>query len=434
MKPPARLTFTPEYKASITDDFIDCYLRGYRNVHLGQRFFGGSTYTAEHFIRKLKRRELLEKGPRPDPAEDTPHPYETVEEHPKFVSLRETQGMPNVGIVRQSHGLYKRLVQEQDRTGVILESIRAMPPLPPMSIPSPQTARGEVERVIKAQVSDTHPGQLVTAPDSAGIEWYDRETFHRRGDALLRHYSQKAMMFKNTFPVNTWEFDFLGDNLEGEGIYPLQGLFTDMCTMDQMIEARDLYARLIQWAAMTFPKVRCRFVRGNHGRSGERGKNHYRTNWDDVLALLLQTLFRDQENVEFIVSASTEMVYYVPELGPQINFINVHGEKTNRRGLRNLRDQYAGFFNLPLNYVLAGHFHNPQTEDIAHGAVSVNGSFVGTNPYGKDDLRVANAPKQLLYVFHPHVGLESRHDLYLDNMNLPRLEAQANGVFTPLYA
>jgi hypothetical protein len=421
--------FSPEYKESIKEEFIELYNKGWFDQHLGKRFFGGNTKIASHYVRSLKRNEELEKGERPR-SEDVPDVSE-IDYCPEFLTL----GMPAYDLYAQLNTFRRAASRANDRTDAICEAIaERMVPREPIPVPQIIKHYGKEELVLKLQYTDAQVGQIVTDSDSGGLETYNESVFSRRVDTLVQSIAQTVEMLRERYKVRLLEIDANGDHTEGEDIFPSQGAHTEVPRMDQVEIFERETQKLIGYAVSDFERVTTRWTWGNHGRQGKRGANHFRTNYDVVTARYTSAYWRNQKNLQVLVSKTADMLYYIPELGEQFNFLNVHGDNLRRGWLQNARARYAQYYNRPVNFLLTGHWHTLTTEFGSHGATIINGSFVGGNAFSKDVMQSANAPMQVLLGFSPRTGLELVKPIYLDEHYQPRVEADSQGVFTPLAA
>lgn len=426
---PLSATTTPEYKEKIKKDFIDDFWKGLTNRQLGDKYFGGVTYPAKWFIDCLRRSDDLPKGMRPTPGSTDSVDTRAVFERANAESAAEGA----MGSVFKEMNLHKRrAVNEKDKTNALVQLIREeLVPREAIPVPEVKVIGTQQQRVFKLLLSDLHAGQLITRSDSSGMEEYNINVFHARIDRLIREFDWRLKMTRSTCSVNVVDVSLLGDNAEGENIYPAQGHYSDLPTSQQLRHLRIGLGKLFLYLSSEFPTVRIRFVDGNHARVGQKGHNHKKTNWDHFLAELLRAEYSNQPNLEFYISDSAEMLYEIPEL-PGIHWLDLHGEHCQRISLKRAKSDYATLFNVPIHYMVTGHYHCSMKDDTPYGGVLVNGSFPGTNNHSKDHLRTGGIAKQVLAVMNPETGLETLHDLILQDKPRQSPKMDQKGVFTPL--
>jgi hypothetical protein len=412
--------------------FIQGFFRGMTNQELGDAYCGGgqgAKFRAKRYVDKLRRQGVLPLNYRPKPQRIEPEGKAFIPEH--------EEGFEEVSfatqLVGQKTAFQRKFHLEKNRTQILLEYLKdRLTPLEPIPVPEIKLSQGRPERVFSLSLSDLHVGQLVTLEDSAGIEEYNIEVFHKRMDVLINKLAAIAERTRLWANLNTIEFNLLGDNIEGELIFPSQSFYTEAAFLDQIKHCRQGLGKLFRYATSAFNKVRVRCVQGNHGRPGSKGFNHHRTNFDTLLYEFLAVMFEDQPNLEFYISKTQDMFYVIPEI-PDFNILLIHGNGLSKNKLDTVKHQYAALYNKPVNYIFTGHFHTVITEEIANGGIGINGSWVGGNNYSISTLRAANLPKQALYVFDPEIGLDTQHNIYLDNARAARVELSSELIYTPSY-
>ena len=195
--------------------------------------------------------------------------------------------------------LERQLEREKDRTAIIVgaleQAVSALPPLVPL--PSVfRTDKKEDPHAGMLDISDVHLGEYVDPIITGGLSQYSFEVFKKRGERFRKGVLRIAEIHRKVYPVDTLYINFLGDIVTGEAIFPGQAFQIDLPLLTQIFEGAYWFANLLRDFARTFSDIQIRCVAGNHGRGGEKGKSHPRTNWDVAFYRLLQILLAEDND------------------------------------------------------------------------------------------------------------------------------------------
>ncbi|MBU2060059.1 MAG: hypothetical protein KKB38_20305, partial [Gammaproteobacteria bacterium] len=273
-----------------------------------------------------------------------------------------------------------------------------------------------------------------------GLGRYDFELCKERMDVLREAVfsicdSQQA----GGIPLPKLVINLLGDIVTNEDIYLGQGRDIDRILVDQIVQlASELSQRVLYPLCQYFPKVECNAVWGNHGRIGQKGHYHQRTNADYLLYHFIRQTMAHIENFTMRISLSSFMGYVLPE-DPERPHLIAHGDKIKRYmsipwyGMERWEMRMVGLTQVPWAFTHLGHHHQKANIDGPHGERLMNGSWVGASDYSVEQLQVGGQPKQNLIGLHPEYGLTWQYPIYLSKER-PRLELdKETGLYTPIW-
>lgn len=247
-------------------------------------------------------------------------------------------------------------------------------------------------------ISDSQIGQLVRSQETWGLNAYSLDVFRERLRRLVARTISILAMQRRAHPIDELCVLFLGDIVEGEGIYPGQANHLDADLAQQAIIAADDFAWALATLAQHAPQVRVYAVAGNHGRIGRKGDAA--GNIDLLCYQIIQRLTAGSgvDNVWYAEPDRSAICFQRPE--GQIHVI-AHGD--NVRGYNSIPfygiDRVArGTANLARTHIDAfwlGHHHAAVAIPGPTDRI-VNGSFVGTNAFSMHQLAAGDIPRQWL--------------------------------------
>ena len=121
----------------------------------------------------------------------------------------------------------------------------------------------------------------------------------------------------------------LGDIVEGELIFPGQAHLIDSSLYRQVtVDGPRMMHSFLSILLENFQEVDVYWVIGNHGALGGRSRRDYNpeTNADRMLGKILQTMFKDEKRINFIIPEGVDNHWYtVANLGEKAKFFCFHG-------------------------------------------------------------------------------------------------------------
>lgn len=271
--------------------------------------------------------------------------------------------------------------------------------------------------------SDWHWGEVVFKNQVNGVNEFNSKVAHARARNLVK---RTIDLCKNHMVGTDYPFFVLnlgGDMISGS-LHPELAESDDQTPIESLL---DLYGVLI-WAIGTladeFGRLFIPCVSGNHGRTTFKPqfKNKNKTNYDWLLACLLEKHFASDDRVQFHVPEGADAFYTVGKH----RFMLTHGDMLGSAGgdgiigalgpilrgdfkSRNASSQIG----LPYDTLIIGHYH--QYIPLGQKLI-VNGTIKGFDEYAKLKLRAApERPSQALWFVHKDHGITCHWPVYCDD-------------------
>lgn len=320
--------------------------------------------------------------------------------------------------------VYRSLLGEKARTEQIISAIeRTITRLPNATIPilkAPTTSNTPQTALL--MFSDLHIGSVVKAAETGGMGEYNYNIFAQRLDGLRDTVRSIANHHRQSHPVHNLVVAALGDNVEGETIFPSQRLGIDMDVLAQSFKAVEDIASFLVSLLDTFETIEFCGVVGNHGRIGRKGDTKTYVNWDHVIYRALALKFEGTEHAERITFEIPES-FWIDKVIEGHSFMFRHGDGIKSwagipwYGINRSVSRWialANARNRRFEYMCMGHFHQKAEIEIPAGEVFVNGSFVGASEFSVEVMEQISAASQLLMMVHPKYGVAARYPVLLD--------------------
>jgi predicted phosphodiesterase len=262
------------------------------------------------------------------------------------------------------------------------------PVKPQMSAP-----KGKFDETEVLVLSDLHFGKRVVLE---GEVVFDKDIAAERFKAIMasmRHLNASYVLPNHS--INELVILLLGDIVDGETIYAGQVYNSDMPLIDQLTFAVQLIKKeLIDPASQMFGSVRVVAVAGNHGEiRNDRGEHmmHPKTNFDSILAIMLQMGCQNLKNVSFEIATTTLHTTMIRNW----KFLLAH--KLPSASQSGFRKTYGGMFErFRYDVSVHGHWHTPELTFYNTKPIIQNGSLPGVDDYSIQ-LAFNTVPAQLLF-------------------------------------
>lgn len=279
--------------------------------------------------------------------------------------------------------------------------------------------------------SDAQVGSRVDPQFTSGLGKYDWKTYVSR----LERLTQKIFMFHEqdhkALGLKRLISPQLGDQVEGELIFPGQSYTLELPLVDQVFQSVEVEVNRF-WLPLSeiFDNIELFCVIGNHGRQGRKGDGSERTNWDYVYyRCLKQILETSTTHVKVHVSESPIMLV---EHGKYL-FCYKHGDDVQSwmgvpyYGLDRSVNKTSRMFNRVMDYTCVGHFHQPGN---LSDTIFINGTMVGGSSLSINKMACSGRPSQEMFYFDNNHGINRKSTIYLAD----RIEmiADNNGILTPI--
>jgi hypothetical protein len=266
--------------------------------------------------------------------------------------------------------------------------------------------------------SDWHGGERVSSAETNGLNEYNLSVMRTRVRRLVERTIRLADKHNGNYPGIV--VNLLGDFISG-GLHPELAKTDEVEAMRAVWECRDL----IVWG---FDKLVDRFgfiyapcAAGNHGRATLKPefKRYIYKNYDWMLYTILQKHYEKDKRIQFDIRPSNEVFYRVYNK----KFLAMHGDMLGvkggdgiigaigpiMRGEIKVRGSSAPISDYDI--LLLAHWHQP----LWLPRVVVANSLKGYDEFVKNALRAPyTIPSQPLFFLHPHYGITSRWEIYLE--------------------
>lgn len=275
--------------------------------------------------------------------------------------------------------------------------------------------------------SDAHVGELVDEKMVQGISTYSTNTYIERLDKWKEKVIDFRYQDKRSLGLNKLVLHYLGDQVTGEQIFKGQPFYIDLSLTDQLFTALERETNVILALAKIFPEVEIFCVVGNHGRPGNKGQHHQRTNFDYIFYRSLKAALKHQKNVKVYVSESPSMIV---THGEKIFLLN-HGDTAKGwmgipwYGLERQFRRLPGLYNMIIDYEFVAHHH--QAANIADKMI-MNGSMIGGSDLSINKMGLTDIASQKIFYFHGKHGINRESNLRLSEK--VKLIPDERGIYT----
>jgi predicted phosphodiesterase len=234
-------------------------------------------------------------------------------------------------------------------------------------------------------LSDTHYGLF------ANNHWnkFDNEEFKHRMKKLIT----KAITYSKQHQVKTLHLFVLGDLINGL-IHTITRINNTEDAVTQTIHVSEILSEVISELTSEFEQVKLYNVRGNHDRVTPNKKDEIaKESFNDLIPWYLKARLSNVKNIEFIVNEIDDEII-VSNIAGQVVF-GLHGHKDK---VTNVVQNLTLMTKTIPNFVVMGHTHHHEENEIHGVEVIVNSSFSGVDEYSKD-IRATSKAAQKLIIF-----------------------------------
>ncbi len=289
----------------------------------------------------------------------------------------------------------------------VVDSIEAATMDPPkwLSPAVPKASSG----TLVAMLSDTHFDEVVNPEEVDHLNAYNREIALMR---LERWCGNVVKMARHYFAGVTYDGMVLilgGDIFSGDIHEELSETNADTI-LGSLLYWSEQLAAAIDLLQPEFKKVHVASVVGNHGRTTRkpRAKLRVRTNYDWLLAKMLERHFRGNKAVTFDIPESADVLIHIYEHGHLIT----HGDQVNGGGgiggiyppimrLRARKQQRHMQTGSQWTTLWMGHWH----QYLSTPTLVVNGSLKGWDEYAAVSNFGFEPPQQALAIVAPEKNI-----------------------------
>lgn len=301
---------------------------------------------------------------------------------------------------------YNRWLREEARDELITEKIcDAVNSLIPLDIPEHITP-----------VHNTRAYALVYGDEHFGVEYelkglfgdiinaYSPEIFEERMWDLF-HQTVEIVQKENIDTLNVFNMGDFNDGI----LRVSQLMKLRYGVVDGTIKYADFIANWLN-ELTKFVRVKYQSTNGNHSELrmiGQPKGTFTEDNMGKVVTEFIKTRLKDNPNFTYIENP-TGFIY--AQLACN-TVLGIHGEVKN---MKTAIDEFSRIYNVPIQYLLAGHLHHNKTEEIGVNSEVINvGSIIGVDSYSLSLRKTANASAKLL-VFEQTKGKVCEYTLKLN--------------------
>ena len=284
---------------------------------------------------------------------------------------------------------YNRWLREEARDELITEKIcDAVNSLVPLDIPEHITP-----------VHNTRAYALVYGDEHFGVEYelkglfgdiinaYSPEIFEERMWDLF-HQTVEIVQKENIDTLNVFNMGDFNDGI----LRVSQLMKLRYGVVDGTIKYADFIANWLN-ELTKFVRVKYQSTNGNHSELrliGQPKGTFTEDNMGKVVTEFIKTRLKDNPNFTYVENP-TGFIY--AQLACN-TVLGIHGEVKN---MKTAIDEFSRIYDVPIQYLLAGHLHHNKTEEIGVNSEVINvGSIIGVDSYSLSLRKTANASAKLL--------------------------------------
>lgn len=275
--------------------------------------------------------------------------------------------------------------------------------------------------------SDAQVGQKTDSRLVQGLASYSSDIYRER----VKRWTDKVLLFREqdrrSLGLSRLIVHCLGDQVEGESIYPGQPFYLDLNLTEQLFFSVETEASALLALAKEFSEVDVFTVSGNHGRMGKKGDHSVQANIDFIFYRSLKAALANQPNIHFYISESPSMLVR----HGNFHFLLNHGDSAKSwagipfYGLERMYSRLANLYGMKVDVELVGHHHQPCN---LSGRLLMNGCLPGGSDLSVNRMSVSSIPSQKIFYFHNEHGMNRETDLHLADPVV--LEADERGIYT----
>lgn len=323
------------------------------------------------------------------------------------VKLRRERDTALLQVSRLQEQLHKA-----ERALAIVQSAEAAELQPPTWL-TPPAKRTKSAATLVLMLSDMHFDEVVLPDEVDGLNAYDR----RIATLRLQRWSQNVVKLARHHLAGV-RYDGCvlllgGDTFSGD-IHEELAVTNEDSMLGSLLYWAEQLAAAVDVLASEFKQVHVAAVPGNHGRTTRkpRAKLRARTNFDWLLAKLLERHYSDDKRVTFQIPEAADCLVRIYDS----NHLLTHGDQTNGGGgiggiyppIMRMRARKAQRYlatGQSFDTLWLGHWH----QYLPSPSMVVNGSMKGLDEYAYINNFAYEQPQQALALVVPerHITLQA---------------------------
>jgi len=300
---------------------------------------------------------------------------------------------------------YNKLVREQARIdavrNLLAEEVQKLNNIKPVQWYERTVYPNNFNREGLLLLSDTHYGLFTKN------YWneFNNDEFKRRVKRLIT----KTIEYGKQNQIKTLHLFLLGDLINGL-IHQITRIINTEDAVSQTIHISEILAEVITELANEFEYIKVYNVRGNHDRVTPNKKDEIaKESFNDLIPWYLKARLSNVKNVEFVANKYDDEIIVADILGYKVFGVHGHRDKVSNV-VQNLTLMTREF----PDYVVMGHIHHHEENEIHKIEVIVNSSFSGVDEYAKE-LRITSKAAQKFIIFDKDEGRLCTFNIQLSN-------------------
>lgn len=313
---------------------------------------------------------------------------------------RDSATSENIRLIEQNEQLRKTLDLVERVEATRLQPVEWLTPSKPVK---------KSAATLVLMLSDLHLDEVVDASEVDGLNAYNREIARLRLGRLVENTVKLSRHYLAGMKYDGCVILLGGDIFSGDIHEELSETNEDTMLGSLLYWAQEL-AAAIDLLADEFKKVHIAAVAGNHGRMTRkpRAKLRARTNFDWLLAKMLERHFTNDKRLTFDVPESSDVLVSIYDS----KHLLTHGDQAHGGGgiggiyppIMRLRARKAQRYlatGLSFDTLWLGHWH----QYLPSPSLVVNGSMKGIDEYAFVNNFGYEPPQQALAVVVPEKGI-----------------------------
>lgn len=301
----------------------------------------------------------------------------------------------------------KILLEQANRALSVVEATENASLQPPIWL-SPAVPKQKAATLV-VMLSDTHFDEVVLPEEVEGLNAYNREIAVMRLERWATNVVKMARHYLAGMKYDGCVLILGGDIFSGD-IHEELAQTNEDSMIGSLLFWSEQIASAINLLSTEFGKVHVASVVGNHGRTTRkpRAKMRAKTNFDWLLAKMLERHFAKDKNVTFTIPEGSDAFVSIYGHGQLIT----HGDQTNGGGgiggiyppIMRLRARKAQRFlatGQNFSTLWMGHWH----QYLPSPSLVVNGSMKGVDEYAFISNFGYEVPQQALAIVTPEHGI-----------------------------
>ena len=335
-----------------------------------------------------------------------------INDSPEVVELRKSYEKLSIEINkvrRQRDSATNQIVSLESQVDKLERALSVVDAVEGSAIDPPKwltkTSKAKNNATVVAMLSDTHFDEVVLPGEMDGLNSYNRKIATQRLELFTQNVIHLSQNYLSGVTYDGMVLMLGGDIFSGD-IHEELAETNEDTMLGSLLFWSEQIAASIELFASTFKNVHVIAVPGNHGRMTRkpRAKLRAKTNFDWLLAKMVERHFANTKNVTFNVPDSADAIVDIYGY----RHLLTHGDQAKGGGgiggiwptvmrLRARKLQRYADTGRPFKTIWMGHWH----QYISTPELVVNGSMKGYDEYAMMNSFQFQVPQQALAIVTP---------------------------------